>query len=269
MIRLRQYSILICDHTDTKVKTLAKKKNLEESMTNNEQSRPSLRLSEQHGVVSIDSDELEGHALSIDYFDSAFLHRLKTFGLKQDLAKACGLPKKRDSRVLDITAGMGIDAVSLAYLGARVSLLERNPMIFALLENAFERASLVSERDSQVESQLIEAFRSRLTLELKQDSYRFLQELQIAEFDCIYFDPMFPERKKSAKVKKAMQYFHSVAGIDLQQEPKILSLALAKAGRRVVVKRPKGANEIANQQGLEPSYVVAGKTVRFDVYLIS
>ena len=42
------------------------------------------------------------------------------------------------------------------------------------------------------------------------DSNDFIKECDNF-FDCIYIDPMFPERKKSAKVKKSMQILHKVA----------------------------------------------------------
>ena len=226
-------------------------------------------VTKQDGVVALNTASLEGQALSIDFFSAAFLHRLKTFGVKQDLARACGLHKQRDIRIIDITAGMGSDAVSLAYLGAHVTLIERNSMIFALLENAFERAKLISLRDSEVEQRLIKAFEQRLQLAAMQDGAAFLETIDDRSVDCIYIDPMFPERKKSAKVKKAMQYFHQIAGLDAEQEPMLLALALQKAFKRVVVKRPVAAPALTHISNISPNFSVKGKTVRYDVYLVA
>jgi 16S rRNA (guanine1516-N2)-methyltransferase len=47
--------------------------------------------------------------------------------------------------------------------------------------------------------------------------------------------------------------------------PDVLSLALKKAKKRVVVKRPRLAKPLNDQI---PNLVFAGKSTRFDVYLI-
>jgi len=73
---------------------------------------------------------------------------------------------------------------------------------------------------------------------------------------------MFPERQKSADVKKEMNASHSIVGADLDAD-RLLPLALEKAQYRVVVKRPRKAPFLNNQP---PSYQLEGKTSRFDIY---
>uniref|UniRef100_UPI0028E3926D class I SAM-dependent methyltransferase n=2 Tax=Neisseriaceae TaxID=481 RepID=UPI0028E3926D len=81
--------------------------------------------------------------------------------------------------------------------------------------------------------------------------------------DIVYLDPMYPERQKSAAVKKEMAYFHSVVGA-AQEEAELLAAARAIAKKRVVVKRPR-LGEFLN--GEKPAYQYTGKSTRFDVYL--
>ena len=61
-------------------------------------------------------------------------------GRQQPLARAVGLRQGRSPEVLDVTAGLGRDAFVLASLGCQVVLLERSPVIAALLFDALERA---------------------------------------------------------------------------------------------------------------------------------
>ena len=82
--------------------------------------------------------------------------------------------------------------------------------------------------------------------------------------DVIYLDPMFPDRQKTADVKKEMAAFHQVVGQD-EDADLLLEKALAKANYRVVVKRPRKAPFIANKT---PSYQLEGKSSRYDIYTI-
>ena len=81
--------------------------------------------------------------------------------------------------------------------------------------------------------------------------------------DIIYLDPMFPERKKSASVKKEMVILQDLLGNDKDSED-FIQPALTCATQRVVVKRPRLATNIsAHDSQILPS----GKSSRFDVYL--
>jgi 16S rRNA (guanine1516-N2)-methyltransferase len=73
---------------------------------------------------------------------------------------------------------------------------------------------------------------------------------------------MFPERKKSAQVKKEMQIFHDIVGDD-EDAATLLEQARSIARKRVVVKRPRLAGTLGQQKA---SACVTGKTTRFDIY---
>ena len=87
--------------------------------------------------------------------------------------------------------------------------------------------------------------------------------IQSDEFDqqVVYLDPMFPDRKKSAAVKKDMQLLERLLGE--VEESSVLHVALESNARRVVVKRPKHAPFL---EDLEPGLQFMGKSGRFDVY---
>jgi len=76
---------------------------------------------------------------------------------------------------------------------------------------------------------------------------------------------MYPERKKSALVKKDMQILHKLIG-GSEDEEDLLGTALRYAKRRVVVKRPLHAEQIA---GIKPTMEISSKKTRFDVYVVS
>ena len=101
-------------------------------------------------------------------------------------------------------------------------------------------------------------------IEVNSADYLQSPEAELLSTDVVYLDPMFPERKKSAKVKKEMQAFHGIVGGD-QDADSLLALALKVANYRVVVKRPAGAKHLADKK---PSYSLEGKSTRYDIYTL-
>jgi len=98
------------------------------------------------------------------------------------------------------------------------------------------------------------------------DAVSYMQSLSEKEKpDVIYLDPMFPDRKKSAKVKKEMQVLQALLGHETPLETeKLFEAALNCAQQSVVVKRPKLAPCIS--QKLKPHHILQGKTCRFEVF---
>src|SRR5690606_8938845 len=83
----------------------------------------------------------------VDFIGGAVGHRRRFGGGRgQPLAKAVGLKGGENPRVLDATAGLGRDAFVLACLGSVVTLVERSPVVAALLEDGLLRA----ESDAEV-----------------------------------------------------------------------------------------------------------------------
>ncbi len=204
-----------------------------------------------------DSEDPKSGPVYVDFVQGKARHRLKFGGGKgQDIAKAVGLNKLKNPHIIDATAGLGRESFVLASLGCTVTLLERNPVVHALLEDGIRRAT-----ESQDE-ELHEIIR-RMTL-IYADAKQWLQQSTDTEpADVIYLDPMFPERRKSARVQKEMHFFHQVVGDD-QDDDALLTIARQHCKHRVSVKRPRHAPLLA---GKKPAFVISGKTIRYDVYL--
>lgn len=169
------------------------------------------------------------------------------------LARAVG----RGSRtVVDATAGLGRDGVHLAAIGKGVTLVERVPLVAALVEDALGRAARAGGDASVVVARL------RL---VNADARAYLRSLLTsggARPDAVLLDPMYPERGKAALPGKGMALFRDLVGND-EDAPELLAVALRVAVRRVVVKRPLAAPPLA---GPAPVGAVRGKTTRYDIY---
>lgn len=212
------------------------------------------------GVYLEAADGKKHGRIQVDFCAGGASHRrLYGGGKGQMIAKAVGLASGVKPRVFDATAGLGGDAFVLACLGCDVTMMERSPVAFALLQDGLLRAQAFAAEDDAELADIIR--RMRL---LPGDSSLYLQAQTDAVADVIYLDPMFPERQKSAAVKKEMQAFHQVIGQDLDDEA-LLRAALARAGYRVVVKRPRHAPAI---EGAKPHYALEGKSSRFDIYVL-
>lgn len=189
--------------------------------------------------------------IHINFSDPKMIYRLKNGGgKKQAIAKAVGLKNLKNPYVLDATAGMGRDGFVLASLGCRVQMIERNGQVASALQHALTRAAL---------DHSISEIAERISLHIG-DAKDFLQEMADIP-DVIYIDPMFPERTKSALVKKEMRLFKEIVGADDDAE-ELLQCAIGKAKHRIVVKRPRHAGFLGD---IQPSFSLEGKANRFDI----
>jgi 16S rRNA (guanine1516-N2)-methyltransferase len=197
--------------------------------------------------------------IQVDFIAGANHHRrLHGGGRGQLLAKAVGLKSgNKIPSVIDATAGLGRDAFVLAGLGCQVTLIERSPLVHQLLQDGLARAVLGTD-------QVLQSIVGRMHLQFG-SAFSMLPALSEEQLpDVIYIDPMFPDRKKKAAVKKDMVAFHALLGADDDADA-LLDLALQKAACRVVVKRPRHAPCLAGKQ---PSLVFEGDSTRFDVYTL-
>jgi 16S rRNA (guanine1516-N2)-methyltransferase len=199
--------------------------------------------------------------IRVDFAEGAVDHRRKFGGGKgQMIAKAVGVKSGVYPNVLDATAGLGKDAFVLATLGCKLTLLERSPVAYALLQDALDRGLTTSFSEDPELVQIL----GRMQL-LPADSLAYLDQITDENRpDVIYLDPMFPDRHKTADVKKEMAAFHQIIGKD-EDSDSLLEIALAAATYRVVVKRPRKAPFLANKT---PSYQLEGKSSRYDIYTL-
>ena len=192
----------------------------------------------------------------VDFITGKNAHRrLYGGGRNQPLARAVGIKKDYLPTIIDATAGLGRDSFVLATLGCDVTLIERSPIISALLENGLARASLNTE---------IHSILSRMHL-IQADAITYLRSLTTNLPDTIYLDPMYPHRSKSALVKKEMRIAREIVGDD-SDAASLLNTALQYARKRVVVKRPLAASKLSE---INPTLVIKSKNTRYDIYFPS
>ncbi|MDC0173200.1 class I SAM-dependent methyltransferase [Gammaproteobacteria bacterium] len=214
----------------------------------------------EHGISLHPNDRRLHGPIRVDFHNGANTHRRKYGGGNgQAIAKAVGVSGRFFPSVLDLTAGLGGDSFVLASLGCDVRLFERNAIIACLLRDGIERAIRAGSDDPELRDVM-----GRLKF-LECDSTDVIKSLTEEDWpDVIYLDPMFPHRKKSAKVKKEMQAFQNIVGGDDDADA-LLKLAIDSARYRVVVKRSTNAEFLAD---LPPTYSLTGKSTRFDIFAL-
>lgn len=155
------------------------------------------------------------------------------------LAQACGARAR--PVVVDLMAGWGVDGLSLAMRGCRVTLIERSPAVWAMLDEFVARL--------------------QLPVDVVHADARAWCESTTATVDVVYLDPMFAPRHKTALPSKRMQVLHDLAWRQDVCVENWIEIARALAKDRVVVKR-----RAKDPVSTTPDWQVKGRQVRFDVY---
>ncbi|SDT93711.1 class I SAM-dependent methyltransferase [Halopseudomonas salegens] len=206
------------------------------------------------GLSLHDADNPQQGGVRVDFVTGSQAHRRQFGGgAGQMVARAVGCRGGVRPHVLDATAGLGRDAFVLASLGCEVTLIERQPVIATLLADGLDRARMAGGEVAEIVA--------RMTL-ICGDAIDLIDDWQGEPPQVIHLDPMFPQRDKSALVKKEMRLFKPLAGSD-EDAPQLLAAALQLASHRVVVKRPRKAPELA---GRPPSSALSGQSSRYDIY---
>ena len=166
--------------------------------------------------------------------------------------------KNLQGPLIDATAGLGTDAGIAAAMGRDVLLIEINPRVHALLNDAIERA--------EGEEHLRLAQRMHL---MHGDASQILRDLPepYAHPAAVLLDPMFPTRKRqSALPAKPMQHLRRVSGEDDQGAIlELLGAAAATRARRVILKRPP-ESKIAHDALGPVTFSIETKLLRWDVW---
>ena len=161
------------------------------------------------------------------------------------LWKACGKPGLDDT-VYDLTAGFGMDALTLALRGTKVLSLEKDPLIANLL--------LLAVNDLKM---TIPAIQWQVICTDANDYLEQVQSLPIA-----YMDPFF-HKKKSALPQNAMQWLKKMSSVK-DNNSTLLFNKLMLHSKRLVVKRPK---KLPSPYSLKPNTSFFQKTTQLDVYI--
>lgn len=193
------------------------------------------------------------HPLCVDFLNGKLGYRLSQGRANQEaLVKAAkGKHVIDGSTLLDATAGLGRDGALLAAAGFQVTMIERNPILAALLQDGLDRAESFD-------------WRARITLQ-QVDACSWLQ--QATAYDVVYLDPMFSEGDSRAQVKKDLSYLRHLLADDTMvsdEATTLVTLARQHCKRRVVVKRAGKAPWLAGERPTASSG--KGRAVRFDIY---
>lgn len=218
---------------------------------------PGLRLwAAAHALQLGDSRPGTPGSIRVDFLEEGFLRRLQQAGAaREPLVRAVGARRGKRPRIVDATAGLGQDAAVLAAAGCPVVLVERSPVIAALLADGMRRAA---------DDPRTAAMAERLEL-VHDDALDYLRRLAPGERpDVVCLDPMYPARRGGARSGRSMQHLQALLGHD--PDPSALLQAARAAAGRVVVKRQRRAPAL---RGPAPDFTCGGSSTRFDVYLCS
>ena len=201
-------------------------------------------LQRDHGQLLLsDRQNPRQRPLCVEFASAQMRSRIAS-GRQQPLARACGLHKHPGAFIVDATAGLGRDGWCLASLGARMRWYERHPLMYALLRDA------LANNQSQTAARI----------DLQHDDGR---QLDGADADAIFLDPMFPATGRRAAPALEMQIMQSVIGPD-QDAQQLWQRAMDSGARRVVLKRPPRGAKV---RVAKPDLSFGGGRVVYDVYL--
>ncbi len=209
--------------------------------------------------------------LSVDFTRGAYRFRhQQDKRIRQPLARAVAPQSLRRQlgrlpRILDGTAGLGADAWFMAALGAEVLMVERHPLLHALLADALERACA----DTGDESSRAIASRIELRPGDVTDSPGLAALAAREAIDVIHLDPMNPSMRRRGASAKGMQFLHALLG-DVPpagDSETLFAAAFASAVRRIVIKRPRVATVPEITQGHWQYNPIASGGTRLDVFV--
>lgn len=226
---------------------------------------PDLGANAQLTLIFEDKAQLQVHSSELtlkrpfylDFTSDKLFWRILHSGRHSEAVARAVISNKEKPVVFDATAGLGRDSFILQCCGAQVTMFERNAVIWALLYDALLRA----QKDENFCSQLKNGLP-------KLASFGPLYEHEeYGQAESIYYDPMFPTRRKSALVKQEMRILHVTVGAD-EDADNILPRLIQRSCSRVVVKRPAGAPSLGDNK-FKVSGFVDGKACRFDIYSVT
>lgn len=198
-------------------------------------------------------DRRPGMTFRVDFAAGGVAYRSAHLQRANEALARAVLGRRGPRVILDTTAGFGRDAFILACLGCQVTLLERSPVVAALLQDGLRRGR---------EDPRTVAACERMHL-ARADAHQWLCDYPERWPGSIYLDPMYPATTSSALAGKEMQLLQRLLGGD-PDAAQLLQLSLTKAAGRVVIKRPRRAPILGERV---PDQQLSGRSTRFDIYL--
>ena len=210
-----------------------------------------MKLQDVSGELRL--SDSEGNAIQIN-FNSDLEYRRKLSGPTTELiSKALG-KLKRGQHVVDLTAGLAVDSVTITRLGYQVLAVERNPMIAKLLN----RAQKTWDSPLKNSLQIYEGDSSHVVDLLRQKKILNLPESE--KYTLAYFDPMFPRKKKSALPKQEIVILQKLTNEDPDSVDILQKIIELRFFKRIVIKRPISAAPL-----VKPTSSLKGKLIRYDI----
>ena len=218
----------------------------------------------------------DGLYIEIDFIHGRGTRRSREANFhSQPLARALNLRKLRQRTdqkptLIDATAGFGTDGWMMASLGCKVRLLEASPVLAAMLTQALTNARCGAPKNTSnhARDKQYEHSPAHNISVINTNSVQFLHNHENAGADIIYLDPMYPQTRNKALVKKGMQLLHDLIGPDTNGA-QLLCAALKRAEYRVVVKRPRGTPPLEGTTNFTgQTSTVKSTNTRYDIYHI-
>ncbi len=209
-------------------------------------------------LVRIDNGQLTikdetGNKININFNEDLDYRRILKSKTSELISRAVGGGKK-SNYILDLTAGLAVDAISLVRLGYTVTAVERNPLVYLSLQAAYEQwTSDLKDRFKIVYGDCVS-----IPQQLKAGLFMFPDQNQ---YTVAYYDPMFPQKKKSALPRQEMVLLQKLTNEDPDALQIMTQLIQGKFFKRLVVKRPLNAETV-----LKPTSQLKGKLIRYDIY---
>lgn len=192
--------------------------------------------------------------IKVDFLSKQNNYRCVNFKKKNEaLYKALGIKANYFPSVVDATAGFGKDAFLISFWGCYVMMIERHPVVAALLKDGLQRA---------YENKNIGCWLKKRLHFIFYDSFKML-EIPIFQPDIVYLDPMYPINKKKLLPKKNMQFLRKIIKNNSNYK-ELLNISRKFARKRIIVKRPIYAKPLSNEKF---EFSIKNKNHRFDIYL--
>lgn len=170
---------------------------------------------------------------------------------------------QKNAAIIDMTAGLGRDSFILASAGLKVLMIERNPVLYLLLQDALKQLQNQSVANN-LELVYCDSTDASITDIITDVTSRWYKQSPIEL--SVYLDPMYQNTSvgKRSLVKKDTQMLHRLVQAEINEENNkmLFQQASQVATNKIVVKRPKSADFIHR----EAHDCIVGSTHRFDVY---
>jgi 16S rRNA (guanine1516-N2)-methyltransferase len=213
-------------------------------------SRVDFELSQEANGLTLIWNKTDQKPLKFQLDFVKLVNQLRSFPAPKQGAFNQALGKKSVA-IIDATGGWGGDAMLMSLQGYKVTVIERLPLLAAIIEEAFLR---LARSEYAANNPII------VPTVMWGNAAELLADVGVRA-DCIYLDPMFPlKKKKKAASNKQMQLLQWLAGTD--SDASEVAVIAKQNFPRLAIKRPDYAEPLI----ASPTTQFSSKLVHYDVY---